>query len=471
MCGMTSDTRKVVKASIWYTLSSFLLRSVSLITTPIYTRLMSKADFGAFSNFLSWYTIISLVTTLNLSASINRARHDFEDDLPKYLFSISTFGTALTLFCYFIVWLYLPFFVELLSLEEKYIHLIFITLSTAPSINIFLVNQRIKYKYKLSTALSVWISLSTVLISVLLVINFQDKLLARVYGHLLPNFIISIVLFLLLGARGGKISLHYWRYAFLICLPFLPHLLANNLLGSSDRIMITRFRGAEETALYSLAYNSGHMLSILWISMNNAFAPLIGDKLHTKQYDSIKQLSKPYVLIFVLPSIGAMLIGPEILLILGGSSYLDARFVMPPVIMSCIFQFVYALYVNVEQYEKKNWGAAMATAFAALLNIALNYLLIPTYGYIAAAYTTLAGYTVLAILHYLLVRRIGLHTIYDTRFLVYIVLASCIMMMVASVLYDYSLLRYVVVAVYCLGVSVMVYKNMPKIMMVIKVKH
>ena len=80
---------------------------------------------------------------------------------------------------------------------------------------------------------------------------------------------------------------------------------------------------------------------------------------------------------------------------------------MTPVAMGCVCQFMYTLYVNIEQYKKKTVGMAIASVTAALINYALNALFIPKYGYIAAAYTTLFGYLVLFIIHMLIVKSLG----------------------------------------------------------------
>lgn len=54
--------------------------------------------------------------------------------------------------------------------------------------------------------------------------------------------------------------------------------------------------------------------------------------------------------------------------------------------------FAYSLYVNIEHYYKKTPYITVNTIIAAASNIVLNFIFIPRYGYIAAAYTTLASY-------------------------------------------------------------------------------
>ena len=68
------DNAKVAKATLWYTISNILLRGVSLITAPIFTRMLSTSDYGIASNFTSWVSIILCFTTLSLPTAALRGR-------------------------------------------------------------------------------------------------------------------------------------------------------------------------------------------------------------------------------------------------------------------------------------------------------------------------------------------------------------------------------------------------------------
>ena len=95
-----------------------------------------------------------------------------------------------------------------------------------------------------------------------------------------------------------------------------------------------------------------------------------------------------YYIAVVLGSMGLILIGPELVLVMGGNDYAAASILLPPIVVGLLFQFTYGLYVNIEQYEKKTIPMSIGSMIAALLNIALNYIFIGKYGYVAAAYTT-----------------------------------------------------------------------------------
>ena len=60
---MTHDNKKALKAGFWYTFSNFLIKGIAFLTMPIFTRIMSKYDIGVFSNIISWFNILAIITT------------------------------------------------------------------------------------------------------------------------------------------------------------------------------------------------------------------------------------------------------------------------------------------------------------------------------------------------------------------------------------------------------------------------
>lgn len=88
-----SNNSKAFKSGVWYTASNFLNRSIGFITTPIFTRILTKAEFGAFNNYSSWLSIITIFVTLNLESTLISARYDYEDRFDEYILSVLSLGT------------------------------------------------------------------------------------------------------------------------------------------------------------------------------------------------------------------------------------------------------------------------------------------------------------------------------------------------------------------------------------------
>lgn len=451
---MESNNRKALKSGLWYTVSNFFVRSIGFLTTPIFTRLLTQAEYGAYNNYASWLAIITIFVTLNLESTLISARFDYKDKFDEYIFSVLSLSSLSAIAWFILLNVFFKQAESLLGLDRTYINAMLLYLLLLPAINLFQARERYYYEYKKTVITSLILAIGTALISVLLVINMDDRLTGRILGSIIPTVIIGLVFYFYFIRKGKTVKIAYWKYALPICLPYIPHLLSMTLLNSTDRIMIKHWCGNEATALYSLAYNCGTLVTMFLTALNSAFSPWLGEKLSEKKYSEIRDFSKKYIIAFLFLAIGVMIIAPEILLILGGKSYLEAIYVMAPVSMGCICQFLYTLFVNIEQFKKKTVGMAIASAIAASVNLLLNWIFIPRYGYLAAAYTTLVGYLCLLCIHMFLVYRLKLSKVYSYQFVAFAFIASLVAMIIITMSYNslivhcVGIISYIIIALY-----------------------
>lgn len=414
---MTTNNSKALKSGIWYTIAKFIFRGIAFFTTPIFTRLLTKEEFGAYNNYLSWLQILTIFLTMNMVATLISAKYDYKKNFDQYILSVFALSSFVSCLSIVVFNLFGSFFSSFFKLTMIQINCLSIYILFENAITLFLAKERYYYKYKTTVLLSLVNAIVTSLLSVLLVIGMKDRLFGRILGNVIPAVILGSILVVYFCIKGKRIDFSVFRYAIPISLPFIPHLLSLVLLNSMDRIMITKICGEGETALYSLAHTCGAIVTLLIASMNEAYGPWLGEQLHYKQYGAIRRFSNLYVSVFIYCAVGIMLISPEILLFLGGKEYQTAKYVMPPVTMGYICQFVYVMLVCIEQFNKKTVGMAIGSVSAAVLNYVLNAIFIPKYGYIAAAYTTLVGFFWLMLVHMFLVYRLGFKDIYNYKLL------------------------------------------------------
>ena len=96
--GQGAANVKAFKSGIWYTASNFLVKGIAFLTTSIFSRLLTKADFGLYNNYISWLSIATILVTLNLDSTLISARYDYEKRFDEYIFSVlalSTISTAI----------------------------------------------------------------------------------------------------------------------------------------------------------------------------------------------------------------------------------------------------------------------------------------------------------------------------------------------------------------------------------------
>ena len=449
-------SQSFVKIGMIYILSNVIIKGMAFLTTPIFTRLMSQAEYGSFSNISSWANIIAIVTTLSLHSSVSKARYDFDENIGEYMSSITIVGSAITLAAWLVLELNMGFWETLFDMSKVHIRSIMLYSLFAPAVQTLITKYRMYNEYKPVVALT-WVTLLvTTVASLGLTYFMSDKLTGRVLGSYAVIAGVNALFWLYIVVKGRRVSFKMCKYAFALSLPLLVHELSGVLLNSSDRIIINQLCGETDAALYSIAYTIALILTVVMSSVNQAWVPWLFDKLEVNDTQSIQKVLPKYAGIFTLGCAALMLVGPEMVWIFGGEAYLPAVSVIPPVCFSIALQFVYTLYVNVEFYLKKTTAISLATLGATAINIALNYLLIPKFGYVVAAYTTVIGYAFMLIFHYIVCRKTVYKHLFDLKILL-LNLAICLAAMItALVLYEWNIIRLCIIAALMIVVAVYV---------------
>lgn len=460
---MEQSGKKALKSGVWYTVSNFIVKGIGFLTAPVFNRIMSINAKGEWDNFSTWAGVMVMITSLNLEASLIRAKFDYKENIDKYVVSMMYLSTISTMLWYIIYLIFRKPVTNLFSMDSVYIDIMFVYLFLSPIIQIFQTVERIQFKYKWTVFISMSLALSTTLLSLFFVFHMKNKTDGRIIGFVAPVLIIGLIIYLHYIKKRNGIDITCWKYALKISLPFIPHLLSMFILSSVDRIMIKKMCGSSDLALYSTAGTIGSIIAVLITSVNGAYSPWLGEKLNQKDYKAIKKVSIPYVLLFTYMTCCIALATPELLYIIGGQKYMAAKYVMLPIVGGCFFQFVYCMYVNVEQYEMKTKGMAVASVISALINLMLNYIYIPKYGYIAAAYTTLACYFILLIFHMVLVYSIKMSHVYYNYAIMAISLITITVILLSGLLIEKMIIRWIILLISCLIGLIGVWKNWSKI--------
>ena len=89
-----------VIAGFWYTMGNFFGKAITLVTTPIFARLMTVSDYGEFVNFANWASIIIIFTGLELPDTLSKAYYDFKNEFDDYISTVTLFGCGITILVY-----------------------------------------------------------------------------------------------------------------------------------------------------------------------------------------------------------------------------------------------------------------------------------------------------------------------------------------------------------------------------------
>lgn len=398
-----------VRASLWFTFCSFVQKGISLITVPIFTRLMSAEQYGLYSLYLSWDSVIVVFATLNLSYQVfNNGLVKYEGDRDGYTTSMLGLSNACTTALLALYLAARDWVNAATGLTTPLFLLMFAQYYFNQALALWTVRERFFYRYRALAAVTLASAVASSAIGVAAVCLAEDKVLARVASLALVSVIVGAGVYAGLLRRSRRlVRLEYWRYALRLDLPLIPHYLSMTVLGSSDRILIERICGAAYTAFYSVSYNVAAVLNLLVSSINSSYIPWFYQKMAKGEHGDISRASTALVMAVGACSLLPALLGPEIVLLLGSEAYMEGVWVMPAVSASVFFSFLYSLFSNYELFYEESRVIMAASLFAAVLNVVLNVAFLPVFGFTAAGYTTLACYVALSVLHYLGARRVS----------------------------------------------------------------
>ena len=451
-----------VKASLWFLICGFLQKGISMITTPIFTRVMTEAEYGRFSTYNSWLGIIQIIVSLNLAAGVyTRGLVKNEEDQDRFSSSMLGLSTTCILIWSIVYALLHKWVNHWLGLNTVLMVAMFFEIWSHAAYQFWSNRERVNYRYKRLVILTLSYVILRPLLAVLCICRTDEvhQVEARVIATTLVNVVLFTVLYISISRKGKKFfSKKYWGYALKFNLPLVPHYLSQVVLNQSDRLMINRICGSVETAYYSVAYTLAMVLQILNNSVSATMNPWIYKAIKNNQAYKIGKVSYAVLGLIALLNLAVILAAPELLSILAPESYMAAVWVVPPVTVSVYFMFLYNLFATFEYYYEKTHYVTIATIVGAVLNIVLNAVFIPKFGFIAAGYTTLACYILYAFAHYFFMRRVlrkfmNGTKIYDVRIILALGLFLLLGAAAIMLLYTRPVIRYCLLAV-LLGVAI-----------------
>jgi O-antigen/teichoic acid export membrane protein len=442
------------KAAIWFAVCSILQKGISFVTVPIFTRLMTPEQYGQFSVYSSWNLILTIFATLNLSAGVfNNGMTKYPNDRNRYISSMQGLPTVVTLA---LLVVYLPFqnvINQFTGLSTVLMLIMFAEFLTVPAVMFWSARQKYEFKY---VALFIYTFIVSVLspgISLLAVVFSDEKGIAKIMAVALVNICAGLFFYIFNIIKGRKFFIkEYWSFAFKFNLPLIPHYLSMVVLAQSDKIMIERMFSEREVAIYSVAYSFSLIMNIITTSINSSYVPWTYRKLLVSDIKPLKRTTTMLLIGVGLISLLPVILAPEVMWIMAPKEYAQGMWIIPPISTSVFFTFMYSLFANVEFYFEKTKFVMVASTLCAVVNVILNAIFMPIFGYMAAGYTTMFCYMLLAFVHYLFMRRVcskmlKISSVYDDKLILLISAAYLGLNAVGMSLYNFVILRYVILAV------------------------
>ena len=440
-----------VKISTSYAVCSILQNCLSFITLPLFTRLLTTEQYGQATIYGSWSGILMICITLNLAyGSFSTAMIKYENRRNEYITAIQGICLLLTGIFFLVYFPFRGLWNRLFELPTFLVCILVIEILCTNATNMWMGRNRFEFKYKKVVLLSLSMSILSPILSYILVMNTAEKGYARIIGNAFVNILIGFVIFIVSIKKGKKLyNKEFWKYALGFNVPLLSYYISQAIFNQSDRIMISHMTGTNNAAIYGVAYNLAMVLTFVLNAINGSYVPWVYGKIKNGNGEENKPISIVLVLLMSLMILCVIWYAPEIITIMAGKQYAAAIYVVAPVSMSLLLLFYSQLFINVEFYYEEKKMLVYASIGAAVLNIVLNYILIPVFGFVAAGYTTLVSYIVFALSNYYAMKMVLKNrnlpdNLYDYRKLLLLFLAFVFVGFLGVALYSWFILRMII---------------------------
>ncbi|MFK8046430.1 MAG: lipopolysaccharide biosynthesis protein [Crocinitomicaceae bacterium] len=389
--------RDLIKEGGLYTLANLVTKGVSLLLIPFYSDYFTQAEYGILAMLGIAGALTAAIFSFQIYQGVGRFIADKKQSHREKQ-QIGSTGFWFTFLSYSLFLILAVIFekeiINFLSEDETikkltyrlalgaiFVNSMFYSLSTQ------LKFLRMTKSYTLTSFLHAIGNITLILFLAL----FIDMRIDSIYiaSLIITPFIILVQIYLLrdyLIIYIGGVEL---RKLMVFSYPLIPAAIAYLILNFSDRIIIKELTNSlAEVGIYDMAFKFSSILSIIIISFQSALAPILYEK--HQNTDTQNQLGRIFRLFIAVGTFCGLILGYfsyETLYVFTQPNYFSASVLMPifylSVLISGLGMFSPGLHI-----KSKTKYIPLIVILAGIINIALNYWLIPKIGLLGAAIAT-----------------------------------------------------------------------------------
>jgi O-antigen/teichoic acid export membrane protein len=399
--------RRFFKDSFIYGGANLLSKSVVIFLVPVYARVFTPQELGVLEMIFAFGTIIAVLVPLGISNGVARFLPDETDDASRATHASSGWWFTVMVYLLFALfgWLCSSPLSRLILDSDRWVGTFRVAVA-AIVCNGFqyylqaLLRWRLKPKAFVISNFCSMIVMGVVCTTLLLV--FKQGLWAVYFSQIVGAAVGGAVAWyhsrdiLRMAYRGAVL-----RKMILYSLPLVPALVGEFVANYIDRIAIKNLMSIGDVGIYGMGYRFASVVSLLMVGFSTAITPLIYT--HYRDEETPKELERifRFFLVCAVPLLaGLALFSREILWLFATPSFYAAAPVIP--IMGAAF-ILFGMYNFAPGLgiAMKTRAIAIIHVFTAALNTALNYVLIPQFGIVGAAVSTLTSALVMFVIYML----------------------------------------------------------------------
>lgn len=400
--------RQLLKSSSIYGSADVVTKGIALLMIPVYTHFLAVPDYGRLALYLSLAGLLSTTMLWGTTASLASFYHfreyrdrfdQIKENTVRFLISFN----LLIVLLFFMAGRAVGTNTVLTGLVLVIAY--FSTVRSVQSVH-FIHSSRPGHQFALAVGFAV-ISAIFVIAALVFVTRFSP--VTRIFSALAVTGLLFLAVMAVTNrfyaTQGFDWTL--MKAVLLFGLPILPHALSQWTINFADRAMLRFFLDYREVGLYSLGYNFGMVMLVFLGAINASWAPTFMRIAENEENapQVLSHMANHIWRIFCLGAAAYLLWINELITIATPAGYHSAVNLSKFIVISYLIYGSYLLYANGLFVAKKTRLMPMATITAAVVNILMNWLLIPTYGAYGAVAATAVSFAIMAALIYIMARK------------------------------------------------------------------
>ncbi|MBS9776069.1 MAG: oligosaccharide flippase family protein [Fusobacterium sp.] len=409
-----------IKVGIIYTFGNILVKALPFLTLPIFTSLLSTSDFGIYSTYLSYSSLLTILVGLGVAGTVKIGKFEFSNSFENYISSsfvlIMLFGLILLVGANF----FFSFINTQLWLSRVVLNLLVLQSISTAIYSVINAKYIINGEYLDNLKIIFFMTTLNIVLSLILCTTLFKNLsyLGRIIGTTTGAIIIATYIIIkqnknFLLTLNKKVT----NFTLKVSIPLIPHQLSISLLAQSDKLMVQYLIGNMEAGIYGVAVMISVVLEVIRGSIDNAWTPWFYSMLSKGNYIILREKNNLIVVFFTYLTVCFLLISPELVHIMTSKTYWESIYILIPLVVSIYLNFMYIFSIAIEYFFKKTSFISLTTILSMVINIGLNYYFILKIDYIAAAYATCIARLFMFICHFIMARYIFKNIIVNTLYL------------------------------------------------------
>ena len=375
----TRTLRLPARASVWYIAAAVLGRGIGVFGTPIFTRLLTAAEYGLFPLYNTWLSIATVIATLEIAGGCTlRALQKYENRRSELLSGALGVISAVFVTICIIYFCAFRFINRLTGLSVPITAVMLAQIYINAVINLYTAGARYSYSYKRVAAINTVAAFLSPIISIAIITLTPFHAQGRIFGGAIATALIALPLFItILKGSRRLFNPEIWRYLLSMAIPLLPHYLSVAAILRIGEITVGRIHGTAALGKYSVALSLGLSVSVITGGLLSAIGPWVLRHIKTGDFDRIRKtlfLITKGLCLFALLLLSVV---PETIKILTPTEYHSALSAVYPLVLSSVPSFLSSVITQGQMYYERTFYTSLPSVSAAAVSTIFSLMLLP----------------------------------------------------------------------------------------------